>query len=274
MMQRTATVQVNYDYDSEADAMRKLVVALKLSPLVHAMLANSPFREGKTTGSLSERGDVWLRMDPTRSGLIPQLWDTPSPRYDDYVEWSLDAGMFLIWRDGEAIRNTGQTFRDFLAHGYQGHRATVSDFRLHLSTLFPEIRLKNTLEVRPLDALPMDLSISALAVWTGILYDQTALEEAAELCAPLDYATVERARPELTRRGLAANVLAGRQSWNLGEQIIEISRRGLLGRARGEEVYLAPLIELVEARKTPADVLIERVHGGESVLDATEIDLD
>ena len=271
MMRRTATVQANYDYKSERDALRKLVVALKLSPLIHALLANSPFYEGASSGKKSLRGDVWRRMDPSRSGLIPVLWNNPQPGYEDYVEWSLDAGMFLIWRDGEAIKNTGQTFRDFLEHGYQGHRATLSDYRLHLSTLFPEIRLKNTLEVRPCDALPIELSLSALGLWTGILYGEEALRLAEDFCAQLDSETIEQARPELTARGLHAPLLKDQSTWALGEQLFEIARRGLIERARGEERYLGPIAELLETRKCPADLLLEEVQNGKDVLSATEL---
>jgi glutamate--cysteine ligase len=142
MMRRTATVQANFDYSSEADALNKLALALKLSPLIHAMLANSPFKEGKLAGSKSVRGEVWLDMDPSRSGLIPSIWSNPRPGYRDYVEWALDAGMFLFKRDGNVVANTGQTFRSFMSEGYQGHRATLADWKLHLQTLFPEARLR------------------------------------------------------------------------------------------------------------------------------------
>jgi glutamate--cysteine ligase len=127
MMQRTATVQANFDFSSEADAMHKLVVTLKLSPFINAMTANSPFAEGERAGFKSRRGLVWLNMDPDRSGLIPSLLRHPKPGYREYVEWALDAGMFLIKRGARVIANTGQKFRDFLANGYQGERATFAD---------------------------------------------------------------------------------------------------------------------------------------------------
>lgn len=262
MMQRTATVQANYDYSSEVDAMKKLVVSLRLSPILHALFANGPFKEGREATRLSERGNVWLHMDPSRSGLIPSVWNKAVggkslPSYDDYIEWALDAGMFLIWREGVPIKNTGQTFRDFLQNGYQGHRATLSDWRLHLATLFPEARLKSTLEVRPLDALPRALSIAAVGVWTGILYDDVALEASLELTRNLGHDELNQARPELVARGLDAPVPGFASGWELGAQLLGIARAGLERRAAtlgsaSEAPYLDAAFDLVHERTCPA----------------------
>ena len=194
MMRRTATVQANYDFSSEADAMKKLTLSLKLSPIIHAMLANSPFKEGKLAGTKSVRGEVWLHMDPSRSGLIPSLWGVTKPGYRLYVEWALDAGMFLFKRAGKVVVNTGQTFRSFLADGFEGHRATIGDWKLHLQTLFPEARLKNTLEVRSCDSLPSYLAMAVPALFTGILYDTRALDQAIDLLSPLSLDVVTRDR--------------------------------------------------------------------------------
>ncbi len=206
MMRRTATVQANYDYSSEEDAIRKLRVALKLSPLVHAMTANSPFYEGRLAGTKSVRGDVWMRMDPARSGLIPSLWKSGRAGYADYAEWALDAGMFLFKRGNQFIANTGQTFRDFMHNGYEGHRATKRDWKLHLQTLFPEVRLKTTIEIRCCDSLPTDFACGVPALFAGIYYDERALAEAEELVAPWDYESVQRARPELIKHGIEADL--------------------------------------------------------------------
>jgi glutamate--cysteine ligase len=258
MMRRTATVQANYDYENESDAMQKLVLSLKLSPLIHAMLANSPFYEGVLSDKKSLRGEVWLNMDPARSGLIPTLWDKPAPRYLDYAEWALDAGMFLFKRGSEVIANTGQTFRAFLSDGFKGHRATVSDFKLHLQTLFPEARLKNTLEVRACDTLPAALSMVVPALFTGILYDRQAFEQARELAAPWSYDAMQGARPALIRQGLGA-ILAGRPALEHAERLYEIALGGLARRARrnargeDERRYLTPLERLLEHAESPAD---------------------
>jgi glutamate--cysteine ligase len=262
MMRRTATVQANFDYANEEDALAKLCVALRLSPLVNAMTANSPFLEGRLAGRKSVRGVVWLSMDPERSGLIPSLWKKSRPSYRDYVEWALDAGMFLFKRGDEYIANTGQPFRSFLQNGFQGHRATRADWRLHLNTLFPEARLKSTLEVRSADSLPLRLACGVPALFTGILYDARALSDATELALSLDLEAVERSRPALVRDGLAANI-GGRSARELAQSVIEIASGGLERRARlnadgrDERVFLEPLAELVNSGRSPADLLTD-----------------
>ncbi len=260
MMWRTATVQANFDYSSEQDALRKLRVGLTLAPLVNAMLANSPLREGRLTGLRSSRGEVWLRVDPERSGLIPRLWQPRRLGYVDYVEWALDAGMFLFLRGDRVIANTGQTFRSFFHNGYLGHRPTRADWRLHLNTLFPEVRLKNTLEVRCADALPTRLAGALPALFTGIFYDERALEEAEQLLQSLDHETVSSARPRLVREGLGASIGA-ESAQRLAERIVDIAVGGLARRARLDEtgadetVHLRPLVELLQQGRVPADLV-------------------
>jgi glutamate--cysteine ligase len=262
MMRRTATVQANFDFSDEADALRKLVVCLKLAPLVNALGANSPFEEGRLSGYKSRRGLVWLNMDPARSGLIPALLRAPKPSYRDYVEWALDAGMFLIKRNGHALPNTGQTFRDFMQNGFRGERATYGDWKLQLNTLFPEARLKSTLEVRGSDSLPSRLGCAVPALFTGILYDEQALAEADSFARELDVDALLRSRPALVERGLEAQV--GTQPMQkLAERILEIAHGGLARRARlneagqDERVHLELLTQLVQSGKTPADAMIE-----------------
>jgi len=267
MMRRTATVQANFDYESEADAMRKLGLGLRLSPILHAMTANAPFYERRLAGSKSVRGEVWLNMDPTRSGLIERVWRSPSPSYRDYVEWALDAGMFLFKRRGRVIANTGQTFRSFLADGYQGERATLGDWKLHLNTLFPEVRLKNTLELRSCDSQKHELQAALVALMTGLLYDQRALEQAWTLVADLDYDRVQADRPALVRQGLAGS-LAGQPLRTLALRTLEIARGGLQRRARldaqgrDERVFLEPLAALIERDRCPADELVAGLDPG------------
>lgn len=266
MMRRTATVQANFDYANEEDAMRKLRVSLVLSPLVHAMTANSPFQEGSVAPFKSLRGQVWLHMDRERSGLIPALWG-PGRKlgYRDYVEWALSAGMFLFKRDGRVIVNSGQSFRSFLRDGFDGHRATAADWKLHLNTLFPEVRLKNTLEIRACDALPNQYYTALPALFTGILYDERALAEAEDLALRFDYDAVERSRPALVRDGLSAD-FAGQPARELALQVLDIAAGGLRRRAhldpvsgRDESVHLEPLRRLAEAGLTPADELLREL---------------
>jgi glutamate--cysteine ligase len=262
MMRRTATVQASFDYASEADALGKLGVALRIAPLLNAMTANSPLVEGRLSGHKSLRGLTWLGMDPSRTGLIAPIWSKASPSYRDYAQWALDAGMFFFVREGQLVQNTGQTFRGFLRDGYAGHRATINDWSQHLNTVFPEVRLRRTLEVRSCDALPSSLTLGVPALLVGVLYDSAALEQARELFGRFDHATVEQARPELVRQGLAARI-GDTSARSLAETLLDIATGGLRRRARidaegrDETRYLAGLGALVERGRSPADELTE-----------------
>ncbi|MCL2825069.1 MAG: glutamate-cysteine ligase family protein, partial [Polyangiaceae bacterium] len=153
MMCRTATVQANFDYCSIEDGLRKLRVALKISPIVSAMFANGPIVEGKPYGGKSRRIQTWLSVDPARQGILPQMW-SENASLDAYIDWGLDAPMFLFMRDGKAVKNTGQSFRSFILDGFGGYRAKLSDWTSHINTLFPEVRLKETIETRGADSVP------------------------------------------------------------------------------------------------------------------------
>jgi len=270
MMRRTATVQANFDFTSEDDAMRKLMVGLRLGPLLHALTANAPFSERRVAPFRSMRGDVWLHMDPSRSGLIPRLWKVERPRYRDYVEWALDAGMFLVKRGARVIQNTGQSFRGFLANGFRGERATLGDFRLHLQTLFPEARLKNTLELRSCDAQTGPFAVAVPALLTGMFYDATALDEAEALSRRFDLETLEAARPALVRDALRASI-GGEPVAPLAERLLDIASGGLARRARldadgrDERRYLEPLAALVAQGRCPADALAQGLAVGQEL---------
>jgi glutamate--cysteine ligase len=189
----------------------------------------------------------------------------PKPGYRDYAEWALDAGMFLFKRHGRVIHNTGQKFRDFMQNGYEGERATFGDWKMHLNTLFPEARLKSTLEVRSSDSLPARLGCAVPALFTGILYDEQALAEADAFARELDVEQLLKARPALVKDGLAANV-GDRPMQQLAERILEIANGGLARRnllnAQGqdERVHLELLTSLVQSGKTPADAITEGLH--------------
>ena len=262
MMRRTATVQANFDFSSEADALKKLVVCLKLAPLVNALGANSPFEEGKLSGYKSRRGFTWLNMDPDRSGLLPALLRAEKPGYRDYADWALDAGMFLFKRHGRAVHNTGQKFRDFMQNGFEGERATFGDWKLHLNTLFPEARLKSTLEVRSSDSLPLRLGAALPALFTGILYDDQALSEAETFAREIRLEELIAARPSLVQLGLATRI-GDRPMQALAERVLEIAAGGLGRRAflnehgKDESIHLELLTSLVQNGKTPADSMIE-----------------
>jgi glutamate--cysteine ligase len=260
MMRRTATVQANFDYDSEEDAMRKMRVSLRVSVIVTAMFANSPFYEGKLSGERSERAKVWLAVDPDRQGLLPALWKADSS-FEDYVEWALDVPMFLIKRNGKVVANTGQTFRAFAADGFRGEKADLHDWELHLNTLFPEVRLKHTIEVRGNDSQSTALTSAVPALFTGILYDDTALGQAEKLVETFTYDEMQALRTEVAKHGLSAR-LRGRPVADAAQALVGIANGGLARRARrsasghDETVHLAALEALVQKARCPADAVL------------------
>jgi glutamate--cysteine ligase len=264
MMLRTSTVQANYDYLSEADAMTKMRVALKLAPLTTAMFANSPFYEGKPFGGKSYRAKVWLDTDPDRSGLVQSLWKR-NASFVDYVEWALDVPMFMFKRNGEKVANTGQTFRSFWKSGFSGHKPTMTDWQSHLNTLFPEVRLKKTIEVRGADAQGVKLACTLPALWTGILYDEKALAAADAMTADWTYDEVSSSRKEVWQKGLGAKFRASTLQ-PFAEKLIEIAEGGLERRAfvsasgKDERAHLSRLKELVAEGKSPADRLLEGIE--------------
>ena len=260
MMRRTATVQANYDYQNEEDAMRKLRVSTRLAPVTTAMLANSPFYEGKMWGGKSYRARVWLDVDNDRAGLVPSIWKEGS-RYSDYIAWALTCPMFMFKRDGKVVDNRGQTFASFLKDGFQGHRASAADWEMHLNTLFPEVRLKRTIEIRGADSLPADLACALPALWTGILYDDRALAEADDLSRSFTHAETVALRQEIPEKALAAT-FRGKPLAELAQRVLEIAEGGLARRARlsregnDERVHLARLRKLTERGLCPADALV------------------
>jgi glutamate--cysteine ligase len=262
MMRRTATVQANFDYPSEEAAMRMLRIAMRISPFVTAAFANSPYYEGALFGGKSFRAKVWLDVDPDRQGLVPRVLDGGT-KFVDYVEWALDAPMFLVLRDGGArvVPNTGQTFRDFMANGFEGEKATMNDWLTHINTMFPEVRLKKTLEVRGGDSLPRDIFPALPALWTGILYDDRALAETDALSESYGSAELQELRPHIAKDAVLAP-FRGKLVVDVVERLVEISKGGLERRARrgpdgsDERRFLAPLETLVAARQCPADRLI------------------
>jgi glutamate--cysteine ligase len=266
MMLRTCTVQANFDYASERDAMRKLLLSLKLAPLTTAMFANSPWYEGQRFGGTSYRAKVWLDVDPDRSGLVPRVWKKDAT-YADYVEWALDAPMFLVKREGRPIKNTGQTFRSFWKDGYEGHRALLSDWQMHLNTLFPEVRLKKTLEIRGADAQTQKMACALPALWTGILYDEAATRDAEAICADWTHDEVSAIRAHVWRDGVRAT-FRGAPLHELAARLLEIAEAGLARRGhktadgkKDERVHLARLRELVTRGECPADRLLASMKG-------------
>jgi glutamate--cysteine ligase len=265
MMLRTCTVQANLDYTSEADAMRKMRLALAIAPLTTAMFANSPFVEGRAFGGVTMRGRVWLDVDGPRTGLLEPLWKK-NARFEDYVEWALAAPMFVVKRGDDFIPNTTQTFADFLANGKDGAQATQADWRLHLNTMFPEVRLKRTIEIRSADSQGPALVAALPALYAGLLYDVRAEDELEALVQPWTFGDVSAVRHEVWQHGLRAK-FRGAPLANVAAKLIEIAKGGLTRRARkdargrDESQYLDALASLVSRGMTPADVLLEAISG-------------
>jgi glutamate--cysteine ligase len=279
MMHRTCTVQGNYDFTSLEDAMRKVRLGLKLAPLVAAMFANSPWLEGAPHGGVSFRARVWLDVDPDRSGLVPSIWHETST-VGDYIEWALDVPMFLFKRNGEVVANTGQTFRSFWKNGFGGHAATQADWQLHVNTLFPEVRLKRTIEIRSADAQGRAIAAAVPGLYTGLYYDPAALAGAEALVKDWTYEEVRDLQTRVWKDGLRAT-FKGAPLAKQAEALFDLARGGLVRRARldakgrDESVHMEALGKLVSQGMTPADDLLEKTRGATdlraAILDATAL---
>jgi glutamate--cysteine ligase len=265
MMYATATVQANYDFSDEPDMVAKLRTALAVSPIVSAIFANSSLSEGKANGFVSRRLHVWQHTDPDRTGLLPFAFE-PGFGYRRYIEWALDIPMFFVVRQGTYHPAAGMTFRRFLREGWAGERASFADFDRHLTTLFPEVRLKHVIEVRGADAVPPGLTCSLPALWKGILYDAQAREAAYELVAAASGEEREGARVDVARRGLAARY-AKRPVLELAQALAEIARLGLrriahAGRRDPDEArFLEPIFEQIATGASPGQTVLERWEG-------------
>jgi glutamate--cysteine ligase len=261
MMKRTCANQVNFDYENETDAVAKLIVIYRLTTLVSALFANSPLGDGKLNGYLSYRMAVWRNTDPSRSGFIASLLND-SPDLDDYLDYVLDTPMMFIVRQNEWIA-VHQTFREFLLRGYRNHRATLDDFELHLSTIFPEARLKNCLEIRGADGQPFRLIPAVAALWKGLLYDADARAAAGHLLGAVPWEEHLRYRVCAETEGLRAS-LAGRRGWEWIREIFQIARRGLIRQQQGsgagteEARYLDYLYDdVIKPERTSAENLVK-----------------
>jgi len=252
MMKRTTTVQANFDYENEERAMEKLRLAMGVSSLVTSLFAASPLVDGKLTDYQSYRARAWLDTDPDRCGLLPFAFQDGA-RFADYAEWALDVPMFFVYRAGEYRPAGGMTFRRFLREGWQGERATMSDWDLHLSTLFPEVRLKTFAEVRQADASTREMVRALPAFWRGLLYDADARKAAWALVAdwPFDERLrVWRATPKEGLRGQGH----GRPMRELCRDLVAVARAGLTALGAADELpLLAPLERIVATGRTVAD---------------------
>ncbi|HZS64214.1 MAG TPA: glutamate--cysteine ligase [Xanthobacteraceae bacterium] len=268
MMYRTCTVQTNLDFSSEADMVKKLRVSLALQPVATALFANSPFTEGKPNGFLSFRSEIWRHTDPHRTGMLPWAFE-PGMGFDRWVEYALDVPMYFVKRGDRYIDVAGQSFRDLLAGklaALPGERATISDWANHLSTIFPEVRLKRYLEMRGADSGPARWLPALPAYWAGLLYDAAALDAAWELVKNWTAEERQKLRDDVPKLGFKA-AIKGTSVLDLAKQTLALaraglSRRGKKGRDGGDETqYLVPLEESVERGITLAEELLEKFHG-------------
>jgi glutamate--cysteine ligase len=270
MMRRTCTVQVNLDFASEADMVQKMRVALALQPVATALFANSPFFEGRPNGHKSWRSRVWRHLDADRTGMLPFVFDEGFG-FEAWVDYVLDVPMYFVYRDGRYIDALGQSFRDFLRGelpALPGEVPTLSDWADHLTTVFPEARVKKFIEMRGADGGPWRRLCALPAFWVGLIYDQGALDAAWDLVKGWDAETREGLRVAASVDGLQAEV-NGLSMHTLARKTLEIAEAGLKARACAgagglvpdETHFLNALKESVESGETPADELLRRYHG-------------
>ncbi len=269
MMLRTCTIQVNLDYSSEADMARKFRTGLALQPLATALFANSPFTEGKPNGFLSYRSHIWSDTDPHRTGMLPFVFEDGFG-YERYVDYMLDVPMYFVFRDGKYIDAAGQSFRDFLKGelpALPGEKPTESDWWDHLSTAFPEVRLKSFLEMRGADGGPWSRICALPALWVGLLYDQGALDAAWDLVKDWTMEEREDLRNAVPKFGLGARIPGGGTLQDLGKEALAIARQGLSARGKlgtsgdNETGFLDTLDEIVGSGKSPAQRLLDMYNG-------------
>jgi glutamate--cysteine ligase len=270
MMRRTCTVQVNLDFGSEADMVQKMRVAIALQPVAVALFANSPFFEGKLNGHKSWRSRVWRDLDADRTGMIPFVFEEGFG-FERWVQYALDVPMYFVYRDGKYIDALGMSFRDFLKGklpALPGETPSLSDWADHLTTAFPEARMKRFIEMRGADGGPWRRLCALPAFWVGLMYDQSALDAAWDLVKGLDAETRDGLRVAASVHGLQAEV-NGLRMHDLAREAVAIAQAGLKARARAgaggmipdETHFLNALHESIESGKVPADELIEKYHG-------------
>lgn len=263
MMRETAGIQVGIDYQSEEDSMKKLSLALKLSPIVSAIYANSPIRNGKLTNYKSYRAFSWLHTDEDRCGLISSKLFKKNPdfSFEDYANVLLNVPMLFIERNNfknGTIQVKNLTFSQFLREGYNGYSATIEDWDLHSSLYFPEVRLKSFLEIRNHDNQKSDLISSIPAFWKGLMYNPDAIAQINSMLEKFTYLDFQYMRHKTPKVGLDLDI-RGRNLWDLAKEIVNISYQSL--KMTGEESYLEPIKSLVDLKITPADILIENWNG-------------
>jgi glutamate--cysteine ligase len=269
MMLRTCTVQVNLDFASEADMVRKMRVSLALQPIATALFADSPFVDGKPTGFMTFRSHVWTDTDPDRCGMLPFVFEKGFG-FERYVDYMLDVPMYFVYRDGGYVDASGQSFREFIAGrlpALPGAIPGIGDFADHVTTAFPEVRLKRYLEMRGTDGGPWGRLCALPALWVGLLYDSVALDAAEQLVKDWTVAEIAALRGDVTRTALKAKFRTFTVQ-DIARQVMAIAQAGLKRRARldrrgarDEAHFLEPLVAIAESGRCPAEEKLERFHG-------------
>jgi glutamate--cysteine ligase len=262
MMKQTATVQANIDFDSQRDAMAKLRLGMGLSPILTAAFANSSISEGRLNGYMSYRQHIWTDTDRDRSGLLPFVF-SPDAGFEDYVEWALDVPMYFIHRDGKFIDLTGMPFREFVKHGAAGHHATMADWQLHLTTLFPETRLKTYIELRSVDSQPPERMLALPALVKGVFYDDDCMLGAWDLVKSWSWSERLEIYDASHKEALSARI-RGIPLLDLARELSAIARVGLErqnvrnGKGENETIYLDAFDRQLALRCSPADIIAQR----------------
>ena len=265
MMLRTSTIQVNLDFSSEADMVKKFKTSLALQPVATALFAASPFVDGKPSGFLSARSNVWTDTDPDRCGMLPFVFEDGFG-FERYVDYMLDVPMYFVYRDGKYIDAAGKSFRDFMDGKLDvlpGERPTMNDWSDHMTTAFPEVRLKKFLEMRGADGGPWKRICALPALWVGLLYDDAALDAAWDLVKDLSVAERETLRNEVPRTALATPFKNGTVQ-DLSKEVLAIARQGLQNRGRmdgygdDESHFLDSLDDVAESGRTLAEEFLDK----------------
>lgn len=262
MMYRTCTVQVNLDYASEADMVKKLRVALALQPVATALFASSPFFEGKPNGHMSWRSRIWRGLDESRTGMLPFAFQD-GMGFQRYIDWVLDVPMYFVYRNGKYINALGQSFRAFLKGelpALPGEKPTLSDWADHMTTVFPEARVKRYIEMRGADAGDLPHLVALPAFWVGLMYDQTALDAAWDLVKGFDDTTRQGLRVAASVSALAGEA-EGVKLIDLARAAVGLSHAGLAARGLGEEIHLAPLMQSLATGQVQANRLLALYNG-------------
>lgn len=265
MMFRSCTIQTNLDFGSEPDMVQKLRVALALQPIATALFANSPFLDGKPSGYLSYRAHIWTDTDPDRTGVLPFVFEDGFG-FEAYTDYALDVPMYFVYRDGIYHDVSGKSFRDFMdgkLEGFEGQKPTLSDWADHLTTIFPEARIKQYMEVRGADGGPWDRICALPALWVGLFYNQASLDGAWDLARDWSPAEMEVLRRDVASLGFKAEI-QGRSVLDIAKDMVDLAKDGLKARAEldsagvDEVHFLATLQDSLERGKTPAEDLLEK----------------